>query len=67
MIEWIKYDPNNPPPEGTYLVTDGTDVDVLSFCSPYGKLEWEELGKWVPNTSVAYVAYYAHINMPKEG
>lgn len=66
MIEWIKFDENNPPPEGIYLVTDGKDVDVLGFCSPYGKLEWEELEKIVPDTSVSYVAYYAHINLPRE-
>jgi hypothetical protein len=66
MIEWIKFDPNNHPPEGEYLVTDGRHADVLSFCSPYGKLEWEELGCMVPKTSVAYVSYYAHINLPRE-
>jgi hypothetical protein len=66
MIDWIKWDPEKPPAEGRYLVTDGTDVDVLDFCSPYGKLEWDELEKLVPNTPVSFVTHYAHINLPGE-
>lgn len=65
-MEWIKFDEKNPPPEGRYLVTDGKDVDVLDFCSPYGRLEWDELEKLVPNTPVTHVDYYAEIKLPGE-
>lgn len=66
-MEWIKYDKDNPPPEGRYLATDGRNIDILTWGSPYGSLEWEELECWVPETNVTYVAYYAELKLPMNG
>lgn len=61
MIEWIKYDPANPPERGKeYLVTEGCLIEAVEFD-----------GYW--NTSEGYamatgdkVTHYAHINLPGE-
>ncbi|MNC67850.1 hypothetical protein D3C75_1183890 [compost metagenome] len=61
MINWIKYDPANPPAQGVYLVSDG------EYWTPafYDK----EDAEWWPEISIigdSDVTHYAHINLPGE-
>jgi len=65
MIEWINYDPINPPQDGVeYLVSDGDRVDV-AYMYEFQGFEWH-----VPDNShidgSRAVTHYAHINLPRE-
>jgi hypothetical protein len=60
MINWIKYDPENPPIRGDYVITDGVYVSLAA---------------WLEGTFHEYVGidlidsivtHYAHINLPGE-
>lgn len=66
MIEWKKYDPNNPPKEGKYLVTDKVDIDLWDCeVDIFDNLIWTELEKRESKSPVIYVSHYAEINLPE--
>jgi hypothetical protein len=66
MIDWKKYDPENPPEHGKiYLVTDGKNVDVAGFHKFYK----DDVPEWyLLNVSaidgVNDITHYAEINLP---
>ncbi|MNC03210.1 hypothetical protein D3C75_506090 [compost metagenome] len=66
MIEWIKYDPENPPTEGRYLAWNGLHLpEICIFDSDCEgePAEWFDVmgGPFNPP-----VTHYAHINLPGE-
>lgn len=64
MINWIKYDPKNPPETGkVYLVwtVDDTYESELPWTALYENDHWEEDGYGEPITGVSH---YAVINRP---
>ncbi|MNJ53292.1 hypothetical protein D3C77_486760 [compost metagenome] len=66
MIDWQKYDPENPPKCGKeYLVTDGRFVDVASFSEFWD----DDPPVWcVPDRSPIHessITHYAPINLPE--
>lgn len=61
MIEWVKWDPQNPPNLGSYLVTDGKFVDVADLHN-FDELRW-----YPPDRSMIHetsISHYAEINLP---
>ncbi|WP_339317938.1 hypothetical protein [Paenibacillus sp. FSL R10-2734] len=67
MINWIKFDPANTPKVGEkYLVTDKFDVDISGYVDPLETGAYWEVEQTWSDSPVVYVAYYAHINMPRE-
>lgn len=62
MIDWLIYDPANPPRDGTYLVCDGKHVDVATmgtYC--------DESDCYPPDISPIHksdITHFAAINMP---
>jgi hypothetical protein len=67
MIEWIKYDPANPPEVGKeYLVTDKHDVDISGYVDPLETGAYWEIEQIWSDSPVSYVSHYAHINLPGE-
>lgn len=58
MINWIKYDPENPPETGRYLISDETDVEVGMIFAD----QWYSDGDMGMGHSE--VTHYAHINLP---
>ncbi|MNK69759.1 hypothetical protein D3C87_891550 [compost metagenome] len=67
MINWIKYDPENPPPGGRYIVSDGKRWDEGFFFSK----ELTGISHYwglAPHSSIKHEAItnYATINLPTE-
>jgi hypothetical protein len=65
MINWMKYDPENPP-RGMVecLVTDGHDVDIALLIERETDV-WS-LPDCSPIDGSRAVTHYAHINLPGE-
>ena len=67
MLEWKKYDPENPPEiDKAYLVTNGTNVDIGWLAKYFDN----EPAKWyVPDVSSlddSSITHFAPINLPTE-
>lgn len=63
MIQWKKYDPENPPKKGTScVVTDGYDV-FLCYYDPDATFRWVQ---WYEQDDFNEVTHYAEINLPGE-
>lgn len=67
MINWIKYDPENPPEIGKdYLVSDGPNVEKAY----YQKFSDDDPPRWYPpdlsSIDEPDVIYYCPINLPGE-
>lgn len=67
MIDWQKYDPENPPAGGRYIVSDGK-----SWCEGYYfskeitmSGQYWGLSRTASNDPIE-VVYYAPINLPGE-
>lgn len=67
MIAWIPWDPENPPEvDRSYLVSDGSDVDVAHFqyCCD------DEPPRWYPPDMSPIdepdITHWAPINLPGE-
>lgn len=61
MIEWKKWNPQDPPQLGNYLVTDGKYVDVAGLHN-FDDLKW-----YPPDRSMIHessITHYAVINLP---
>ncbi|MFI8714464.1 hypothetical protein [Brevibacillus brevis] len=63
MIQWIEYDPKNPPKVNEeYIVSDGRYVDVARICDYFDELRW-----YPPDRSQIeelFITHYAEINLP---
>ncbi|MCM3746547.1 hypothetical protein M3223_04180 [Paenibacillus pasadenensis] len=60
-ITWIKYDRENPPEEGDYLVTAGSDVSEAQLLV-LSNGPWF-IGAMAPPDK--QITHYAHINLPE--
>lgn len=67
MINWIRYDPENPPKGGRYIISDGKRWDEGFFFSK----ELTGISQYwgvAPHSSIKHeaITHYGSINLPGE-
>ncbi|WP_218135431.1 hypothetical protein [Paenibacillus sp. 276b] len=62
-IPWQRYDPNNPPANGEYLVSNGKEVDAAIMTRIYD-MTWS-IRDNSPIDGAVSVTHFAVINLPE--